>query len=162
MLLRRDPSLIPLSHDHHHGLVRVFEIRRALRAGQDLDVQAEDTRRFYQQELTPHFRAEEEVVFPAIRAATATATTEAALSRLVDEHRQMRDMVGALDASTQRLGAFADLLERHIRFEERELFPAYQERVAPAARSAVEEEVRRILNRPDDQPRACTLPNGAA
>jgi len=160
MLLRRDPSLIPLSHDHHHGLVRVFEIRRALRAGQDLDVQAEDTRRFYRQGLTPHFRAEEEVVFPAIRAATATA--EAALSRLVDEHRQMRDMVGALDASTQRLGAFADLLERHIRFEERELFPAYQERVAPAARSAVEEEVRRILNRPDDQPRACKLPNGAA
>lgn len=157
MALRRDPSLIPLSHDHHHGLVRVFEIRQALRSGTKIDVQVEVTLRFYDEDLTPHFRAEEEAVFPAIRAATDAG--DAALARLIEEHEQMREMVTKLDATNEFLGAFADLLERHIRFEERELFGIYQEHVAPAARSRVEADVRRILDRPDDQPRSCKLPN---
>jgi len=61
---RRDPSLIPLSHDHHHGLVRVFEIRRALRGGEDLAAQLRRTLAFYRDDLTPHFRAEEDALVP--------------------------------------------------------------------------------------------------
>jgi len=156
MALRRDPSLVPLSHDHHHGLVRVFEIRQALRAGRGLEAQVAETCRFYRQELTPHFRAEEEVVFPAIGAATTAG--DDAIARLVDQHRQLRNMIEALDASTPRLSAFADLLEGHIRSEERDLFALYQEHVTPTTCSEVEREVRRILNRPDDRPRECKLP----
>lgn len=157
MALRRDPSLIPLSHDHHHGLVRVFEIRQALRADLGLEAQALETRRFYEEELVPHFRAEEESVFPAIGDATDAGAED--IARLLDEHRQLRTMIEALDPSPARLGAFADLLERHIRFEERELFGVYQEHVKPAARATVEREVRRILNRPDDRPRDCKVPS---
>jgi hypothetical protein len=63
-----------------------------------------------------------------------------------------------LDASPERLSAFADLLEGHIRYEERDLFQQYQEHVPPAARPGVEEGVRRILNRPASTPKACALP----
>lgn len=30
MLAKRHPSLIPLSHDHHHGLVLAFRLREGL------------------------------------------------------------------------------------------------------------------------------------
>lgn len=160
MARKRDPSLIPLSHDHHHGLVRVFEIRQALRSGQGLEAQVELTRAFYRDELTAHFRAEEEIVFPAIGAATDAAT--ATLADLIAEHRRLGEMVDSLDASTQGFAAFADLLERHIRREERELFVSYEKHVAPPARAAVEEGVRRILDRPDDTPRSCALPSDSA
>lgn len=156
MALRRDPSLIPLSHDHHHGLVRVFEIRQALRAGEGLEAQVKETRRFYAEELTPHFQAEEEAVFPAITGATDAGTET--IARLLDEHRELAAMAAGLDANPERLGAFADLLERHIRCEERELFGVYQDHVAPETRDSVEADVRRILDRPDDQPRGCKLP----
>jgi hemerythrin-like domain-containing protein len=156
MPARRDPSLVPLSHDHHHGLVRVFEIRQAMRGGGDLNGELRRTRDFVRDELAPHFVAEEEVVVPALRAATAEA--EAGLARLADEHRRLRELAAALDDSAERLAAFADLLESHIRFEERELFPVYQQHVDAAARLAVEAEVRRILDRPDDSPRTCKLP----
>lgn len=159
MAQRRDPSLIPLSHDHHHGLVRVFEIRQALRRGGDLADQLRLTREFYRDDLTPHFEAEEVVMVPALRA--AAADSEAALARLADEHRRLRDMAAELDASAARLAAFAELLESHIRFEERELFPLYQARVDAAARAGVEAGVRRILGRSDDSPRACKLPDGS-
>lgn len=157
---RRDPSLIPLSHDHHHGLVRVFEIRQALRKGGDLPDQVRRTRDFHRDHLVPHFRAEEEALVPALR--TAGADVEAALARLTDEHERLREMAAALDAGAERLAAFADLLESHIRFEERELFPLYQQRVDAAACRQVEAAIRRILNRPDDATRACALPGGGS
>jgi hemerythrin-like domain-containing protein len=152
---QRDASLIPLSHDHHHGLVRVFEIRQALRSGEGLERQARLTCEFYQRDLVPHFRAEEEVLLPALR--ETGALDEAALQRLLDEHRTLEQLAGELAAHVEPLLRFADLLERHIRTEEREIFPAYQTHVPVGRRGAVEAEVRRILNPPDDQTKACDI-----
>ncbi len=146
---KRDASLIPLSHDHHHALVRVFEIRQALPLGNGLERQARLTYEFYERDLVPHFRAEEEVLIPALR--ETGALDEAALQRLLDEHRTLERLAGELVGNVEPLLPFADLLERHIRTEEREIFPAYQTHVPVGRRSAVEDEVRRILNRPDDQ-----------
>ena len=152
---KRDTSLIPLSHDHHHGLVRVFEIRQALRSGEGVERQARLTSEFYERDLVPHFRAEEEVLIPVLR--ETGALDEAALQRLLDEHRTLERLAGELVANVEPLLCFADLLERHIRTEEREIFPAYQTHVPIGRRGAVEAEVRRILNRPDDHAKVCNI-----
>lgn len=144
-----------MSHDHHHGLVRVFEIRQALRAGADLSEQLRRTRDFYRDDLAPHFRAEEEAVVPALRGAAGEG--DAALARLANEHRRLHAMAAELTADPEPMRDFADLLESHIRFEERELFPLYQAHVPAADRARVEAEVRRILDRPDDQARTCKI-----
>ena len=141
MPARRDPSLIPLSHDHHHGLVRVFEIRRALRSGGDPGAERALTGEFYTSDLLPHFRAEEEALVPALR--ESGALSEALLARLLDEHRTLKSMGGELASGRGDLGAFADLLEKHIRFEERRVFVAYQARVPAQRRAEVEAAVRR-------------------
>lgn len=150
MPLKRDPSLIPLSHDHHHGLLRVFEIRQALRGGDDAPLarQRVITRAFYVEDLRPHFRAEEEVLVPVLR--DHAAVDEAEIERLLDDHRRLGELLDDLDSRTTALADLADLLERHIRREEREIFAAYQERVPAAHRAAVEAGLRRILNRPVD------------
>jgi hypothetical protein len=156
--LKRDRSLIALSHDHHHGLVCVFEIRQALRSTADWQQQAARTREFFAHDLEPHFRAEREVLVPALRA--HRVVDEAALARLLEEHDALARLVGDRLGSATALAAFADLLERHIRCEEREIFPAYQERVPAAARAAVEAGIRRILRRPDDITTTRALPPG--
>ena len=155
VLQKRDASLIPLSHDHHHGLVRVFEIRQALRAAEGLERQARLTCEFYERDLVPHFRAEEEVLIPVLR--ETGALDEAALQRLLDEHRTLGRLAGELAANVEPLLRFADLLDRHIRTEEREIFPMYQTHVPVGRRGAVEAEVRRILNRPDDHAKVCDV-----
>ncbi len=152
---KRDASLIPLSHDHHHGLVRVFEIRQAVRAGTGLEEQAAATREFWRRDLAPHFEAEEVAVFPALRAVSDAA---AIVRCLLDEHGRLRAMAGAIAATPESLGAFADLLEAHIRLEERDFFVRYEAHVPREERGAIEAAVRRILNRPDDTPKACELP----
>jgi hemerythrin-like domain-containing protein len=146
-----------LSHDHHHGLVRVFRIRQALRSAAGLEREAEVTRDFFTHDLAPHFRAEEEVLVPILRE-TAAVDGEA-LSRLFDEHRALERLASELARTTTPLSDFADLLERHIRCEEREIFPAYESRVPPDRRPAVEAAIRRILERPDDDAKTCEIDN---
>lgn len=142
---KRDPSLIPLSHDHHHALVRVFEIRRAIAAGADLAPEIARTRDSYEAELRPHFAAEEETLVPALREASALPEPE--IAGLVEDHRRLEEMVAALTRGGGDLGAFADLLERHVRSEERRIFPAYQEHVAPGRRAEVGSAILRRLGR---------------
>ncbi len=144
MPLKRDPSLIPLSHDHHHGLHLALLIRKAVKAQEGLADQVVATRDFFAANLVAHFRAEEDVLFPVLRA--VPGLEQAALSRLLEEHRVLERMVEQLDASAERLTAFADLLERHIRYEEREVFGRYQEHVPASVRAEVAAGIRRVRN----------------
>jgi len=71
--------------------------------------------------LAPHFALEERVLLPAlVRAGRADLA-----ARTIDEHTDLRVAL----ASPLR---FAELLEAHVRFEERELFPACEELVPDA------------------------------
>jgi hemerythrin-like domain-containing protein len=143
-----------LSHDHHHGLVRVFRIRQALRSSINLEREAEVTRDFFTRDLVPHFRAEEGVLVPILRETAALGPE--ALAKLIDEHRALERFAAELSSTTSRLGDFADLLERHIRSEEREIFPAYERHVPPDRRADVEAAIRRILG-PDDAAKTCEI-----
>jgi iron-sulfur cluster repair protein YtfE (RIC family) len=142
---KRDPSLVPLSHDHHHGLVRSFRIRKAVREGGDLAAERATTSAFHESDLAPHFRAEEEALVPALR--ETGAVSEKAIATLLEEHRTLGAMAGELARGDGDLAAFANLLERHIRTEEREIFPAYEARVAAPRRAEVGAALLRILGR---------------
>lgn len=156
MPAKRHPSLIPLSHDHHHGLVLAFRLREGLPRNRlpsdNPQEQAEDAVRFFHDNLTAHFRAEEEVLFPAIRTHVPYAATM--LDTLTTEHGEMRAQVEFLSQASPdtatlqtRLKAFGDLLERHIRREERELFPLYEAHLPEAEAARVGKEIARITNR---------------
>ncbi len=141
MPIKRDPSLIPLSHDHHHGLVRVFEIRQALKQGDSLARQSEINRAFLRDDLAPHFVAEEQHLFPVLRDAVA----EDVVDQLFAEHRELEQLAAAETATDLR--RFADLLERHIRREEREVFREYQDHVPAERRVLVGAAIRTSLGR---------------
>lgn len=131
-MAKRHPSLVPLSREHHLALLLAFRLRQGLpRTHKSTDSpqeQAKETVRFFQSNLTTHFRAEEEALFPLIRKTCPQA--EPLLDALIAEHAEMRTRVEALEQTasdtttlTAQLKAFGDLLERHVRSEERELFP---------------------------------------
>ncbi len=136
----RHPSLISLSHDHHHGLavgLRLSQGDAALLADgwtHDPAGQADLVMRFYREELVPHFRAEEEVLFPAARAALPQLGD--LIDRLLREHRTLSSQIGSLPTlSGAELRAvlveIGKLLQEHIRSEERVLFPACEAGVPP-------------------------------
>jgi iron-sulfur cluster repair protein YtfE (RIC family) len=150
--MRRDPRLHGLSSDHHQGLLLARRHGRACVEGWPAAEAAALLREAFAADLAPHFAAEEEVLLPALAAAGEGALAERALA----EHAAMRDLLGRAGGpdGVEPLRAFATALEAHIRFEERELFPA-------AERSLPIEALDRIGARtphPRDRPDArCTV-----
>ncbi len=126
--MRRSRQLKPLSSEHHHALLVAFQVKQALAghaesagAPRDLAGLGALVRRFDTQVMHTHTRTEEDVL-------GAYLTPDDA-RRLRAEHGELNRLVQAAPApgnpAEQRavLAAFADLLERHVRWEERELFP---------------------------------------
>ena len=123
----RDPSLIPLSHHHQHGLALCVMMDRGLRQDASAENVAKFTRKaidMYDLELTNHFEIEEKFVFPAIEPHPLVA-------ELIGQHRRLEAFIARLrmEPSSDLLREFAELLRAHIRREENELFQDIQKRL---------------------------------
>ena len=120
----RDPSLIPLSHQHHNGLALCVMTRRSLAQDSSAPNIAKLARRAidrYEVELVNHFEIEEQVLFPLCGPMEL-------IEVLLAEHRALEAMIGLLRIAPTAglLEQFCQLLSTHIRREENELFEQIQ------------------------------------
>ena len=146
------PSLAPLSHDHHHGLALALRCRKQA-LGQikpmgaaGLRERAKEFLSFYASNLVTHFRAEEQVLFPLL--GNATPTSRRIIGELLSDHEQIRQAAAQLENGTglaKLIFDLGDLLERHIRKEERELFPLFEQNVTAAEADKVGQELKKVL-----------------
>jgi hemerythrin-like domain-containing protein len=140
--MQRDRRLHGLSSEHHQALVLARRLAAQVASGTaGPDVALALAERF-DAELEPHFRVEEALLLPALRA----AGQETLAARTESDHARLRALVadaraGRLDA----LGPFAESLAEHVRFEERALFPACE---ATLGTGVLEQVERRAPKRP--------------
>ncbi|HET9137629.1 MAG TPA: hemerythrin domain-containing protein [Candidatus Kapabacteria bacterium] len=132
--MKRHSVLIPFSHSHHEALLVALRLKKGgpssandtLWPKEPLE-QAQALLRFADRELYPHFSLEEEYLFPA--AAGKSEKIDTLISGLLSDHSGFRSALAAFnrpaDSSSiaAQLKQFGEDLERHIRLEERELFP---------------------------------------
>jgi iron-sulfur cluster repair protein YtfE (RIC family) len=149
----RHASLIPLSHDHREALGLAFFLHNPAPPGRGTAMTPASTpqsRRartlaFFEASLASHLRAEEDALFPALH------THRALVVSLVADHRRLetlRDALAAADteaAVETALVEFADLLETHVRREERELFAGFPEPMDAAQADAIGGAIRAVL-----------------
>jgi hemerythrin-like domain-containing protein len=137
--LKRSPELTPLSHDHHGALFVALGLKRA----EDLGA-GEAFAEFIAGKGERHFHEEETVLLPGWAAADPDAD-ESMTARVSAEHLELRAAgrrlaAGKLDV--EDLHRVGELLEAHVRFEERELFPLIESRLDDATLAALGEELR--------------------
>ena len=131
---KRHPGLVPLSHDHHHALALALRCRKQA-LGQikptgmeGLRLRANEFHTLYAAELSSHFEAEEKILFPQM--SLHVPESEQLIGDLLRDHETVR-LASARLETTADLGKaifdLADLLERHIRREERELFLLFEQ-----------------------------------
>ena len=122
--IKRSKPLIPLSHDHYQGLIAVRRIRegltRAIHPGRIVAY----VRDFWDRELARHFSDEEILVFSML------PESDELMQRAMTEHGQLQAYMERLE-DPGVLAGFATLLEAHIRFEERTLFPHIEQTASP-------------------------------
>jgi hemerythrin-like domain-containing protein len=142
--LKRHDALKPLSRDHHHGLLLCWKIREGLKKDVPLDRIKKYTDFFFTSQLRPHFKFEEEEVFPLLGDSHPMSV------RAIKEHSRLQDLFKA-EAVKETFTSIEKELNDHIRFEERELFRELQETVPEEKLNIInnkEEEV--ITPDPDD------------
>ena len=116
--LKRSKELSPLSHEHHDGLLFVWKLREGLR-NNIAQARLKDFTIFYwQQHIKPHFYQEEQLLSKFI------PTDNPLLKQMQEEHALIRELILSLDddASIETFTSLADVIYKHIRFEERQLF----------------------------------------
>lgn len=143
--MRRDPSLIPLSHQHHNGLALCVLTDRSLAKDPSPANVARLARRAadrYEIELINHFEIEEQVLFAGVERALGP---DPLIAELAGEHRQIEALVKRLAAApdADALGEFTALLRRHIRREENELFERVQKELSREVLDRLGEEIDR-------------------
>ncbi len=147
--MKRSREMKPLSSEHHQALLVAFQLKKGLAghaeaagAPKDLPGLLALARRFEEQVLRTHARAEEELLGGYLTADD--------MARLRAEHVEMTRLLKATRTARPpdlraSLGAFADLLERHVRWEERELFPCAEAHMDAAALATIGGELEKRL-----------------
>lgn len=122
--LKRHQALVSLSRDHHFGLLLVWKIKQGLANAIVADRISDYVLYFFDTDLQHHFKEEEQMLFPML------ANDNALRKQAENEHAVMYEMIDRLrhDKTNERLLLqFSEMLKKHIRFEERELFSYMQE-----------------------------------
>lgn len=116
--IKRSEQLAPLSREHHDGLLFAWKIKQGLANNTSLEQLRNYTMWYWRNHIKQHFFQEEKILLPYM------PTDHPMAIQLKEEHDHIRELILLLDehADKQTLKILCDLLNKHIRFEERELF----------------------------------------
>ncbi len=125
--IKRSEQLAPLSREHHDGLLYAWKIRQGLQNGASVNTMREYSIWFWKHHIKPHFYQEEKILIPYMPADHPLA------QQLKSEHAHIRELILSLDqeADKRTFTILCDLLDAHIRFEERQLFNYLEQTLTP-------------------------------
>lgn len=160
---RRHPSIIPLSHDHREALGLAFRLHHpappgrvtAMTPASTPESRAQEAVEFFDRHLRPHFRAEEEHLFPFLVEVLGDApAARDVVDRLCMEHRLFATLRDRLEEILRdggdpgpTLTQLADVMEAHVRTEERQLFAKFPEGLPEARVTRLAESIQTALRR---------------
>jgi len=117
--LKRHKALQPLSREHHHGLLLSWKIRAGFSKKIELDRIKIYADWFFKTHLKPHFEMEEQYVFSILE------PNNELVKKALADHKLLKRLFA--DENTEMaLSKIEEVLDAHIRFEERVLFPEIQ------------------------------------
>ena len=125
--IKRSKELAPLSREHHDSLLFVWKIRQGLAKNTPIEILRDYTRWFWTNHIKTHFRDEEKVLVKFL------PVDNSLVQQMFREHEQIRDLVISLDNEPDipSFELLADVLDKHIRFEERQLFAFAEQTLSP-------------------------------
>lgn len=118
--IKRHDALKPLSREHHFGLLLCWKIRQGFKLNVESQRIKNYTKWFKVHYLEPHFKAEEQYVFPVL------GNKHELVKRALAEHRRLKRLFDEEIDITKALNSIEEELDSHIRFEERVLFNEIQ------------------------------------
>jgi hemerythrin-like domain-containing protein len=118
--LRRNENIIPFSKDHHTTLLFCWKIKQGIKVSADPATLKKYVSYFWKDHMEPHFREEEEILFSPL--------VDEMVQKAIADHHKIKDQVNKIvfldgDAALPELSLLSDMVDDHVRYEERQLFP---------------------------------------
>jgi iron-sulfur cluster repair protein YtfE (RIC family) len=130
--MKRHPALVHLSRDHYFGLLLAQQMKHGAAPYHGYPTDTEGKIQYllsdYEEKLKPHFAAEENILFPAVK--NLSPEISSLVDELVSEHREIFSLIEGVNAASdkkEQMNKIGVLLDQHIRKEERQLFELVQQ-----------------------------------
>ena len=138
--LKRSLPLIPISREHHHGLLLAWKIREGLKYKITLDRIKKYTDWFWESHLLPHFEFEEKYIFPILE------KNNDLIKIVLQEHTKLKQLFSSKKVDKENLLSIQKELTAHIRFEERILFKKIESVASESQLKLIETAHSEIIN----------------
>ena len=92
--IKRSEELVPLSRDHHSGLLLCWKIKTGVQKAISADRIANYVVFYYRSHLEEHFRQEEEYIFPL------PGNEDPLIQKAVAEHHEIKGLITQLEKET--------------------------------------------------------------
>jgi iron-sulfur cluster repair protein YtfE (RIC family) len=118
--IKRNKNIAKLSRDHHASLMFCWKLRHGIKFQILPERMINYVTYFTTNHLNPHFKEEEEILFAPLK--------DDKVQRAINEHVLIKNIIQKIPDLSQEnqikeLAALADLVDAHVRYEERILFP---------------------------------------
>jgi iron-sulfur cluster repair protein YtfE (RIC family) len=144
--LKRNVNIVALSKDHHFTLLFCWKIRQGIKLGADPERMRNYVVYFRDQHMREHFREEEELLFRLV--------DDEKVAKALDEHKKIFQLTGEVEnyPTAQNLQQLADMVDDHVRYEERILFPHLEQTLTPVQLESAGRALAEHPEKPDDFP----------
>lgn len=131
--LKRHKSIQPLSREHHHTLLLCWKIRKGFSKGVAPERMKRYSDWFFEHHVLPHFKIEETYLFPVL------GKEHEMVKKALAEHRRLERLFREEKDIEKSLSLIEEEMEKHVRYEERELFKEIQAQATEEQLAIVEE-----------------------
>ncbi|MDO6391001.1 hemerythrin domain-containing protein [Pontibacter sp. BT731] len=147
--LKRDKSLVPLSREHHFGLLFCWKLKQGMANGTSFEMMRQYIEYFWKTILKAHCLEEEVIVKRLLPRDDVNSI------RMHEEHQLIEAIIGLINEqknlNTSLISTLQQDLTDHIRWEERELFPYLQIMAEPEELADVGRLLEHDLQEPKDE-----------
>ena len=135
--IRRSIALQPLSREHHDALLFIWKLRQGLSNDTSVYILRNFVTWFWKSQIKAHFYQEEKILLPLVQEGHPLA------ARLKADHDEIREMILSIDSNPDRYDFtwLCNHMESHIRFEEREFFPFFEQQHSPEKLAEIKEKL---------------------
>lgn len=132
--IKRNEHIVKLSKDHHSGLLFCWKIRQGLNLEVATARIIKYAQYFWSHHLAEHFREEETILFYPLK--------DELVQKAFEDHKEIKRQLGELtgspaDDTKKGLLHLAKLIDDHIRYEERILFPHLEKMLSDGQLEAI-------------------------
>ena len=125
--IKRNENIVKLSRDHHASLLFCWKLRQGVKYHASKDRIFTYVQYFWDHHFSKHFKEEEEFLFAPLK--------DEVVQKAIDDHQKIKIFfdqinVEGMESEADILLELADMVDQHVRFEERILFPHLEEKLS--------------------------------